>query len=212
MRTFWKAAVILAVPAIWTALAWPQEPSLPEGNTVRLLLLRQKSVQKELGISDSVAKKIMAFTTKESQIAGKALELPTGKRKKVFEQLAEANKQFLTTTLSAKQNKRLDQLYLQFTAPYQLTRAKVAKALKLTEDQQQKFKDLYKEYRKEMGHILFGKDAEGKAEKFAELREKTGKQILAILTEKQQAQAREAVGAPFKGQIEFEEHELSKKK
>jgi hypothetical protein len=212
MRTFWKSAVVLAVPAICTALAWSQEAHQPEGTTVKLLLLRQKSVQKELGISATVAKKIMAFTDRESEAAGKARDLSKAKRKKLYEQLDELNKQFLAKNLSAKQNKRLDQIYLQVTAPYQLTRAKVAKALKLTEDQQQKFKDLYKEYRKEAGEILFGKDTEGRAEKYAKLREKTGEQILSILTDKQQAQAREAVGAPFKGELEFEEHELRKKK
>jgi len=212
MRTFWKSAVILALPAIWTGLAWAQEPHHPEGTTVKLLLLRQKSVQKELDVSADVAKKVMEFTDKEAEAAGKVLAMPKAKRKKVFEELEEKNKQFLATTLNAKQNKRLDQLYLQFTAPYQLTKAETAKALNLTDEQQQKFKELHKEHRKEMGDILFGKDAEGRAEKFTKLREKTRVRILSILTEKQQAQAREAVGAPFKGELMFEEHELSKKK
>ena len=63
-----------------------------------------------------------------------------------------------------------------------------------------------------MGDILFGKDTEGRAEKFAKLREKAGKKILSILTEKQQAQAKEVVGPPFMGELVFEEHELPKKK
>ena len=212
MRTLWKWAVVLAVPAIWVAAALPQEPAPPEGTTVKLLLLRQKSVQKELDISADVAKKIMAFTNEQSEAAGQAIVLPEAQRKKAFEQLAEQNKKFLADTLNAKQGTRLNQLYLQFTAPYQLTKAETAKALNLTEDQQQKLKVLHKEYRKEMGDILFGKDTEGRAEKFAKLREKAGKKILSILTEKQQAQAKEVVGSPFMGELVFEEHELPKKK
>ena len=212
MRAFWKRAVVLAVPAIWVAAAWSQEPALPEGTTVKLLLLRQKSVQKELDISADVAKKVMAFTEQQSEAFGKAVGMAEAERKTAFAQLQEQNKKFLADTLNAKQNTRLDQLYLQFTAPYQLTKAETAKALNLTEDQQQKCKDLHKEYRKEMEDIFFGKATEGRAEKFAKLREKTRTKILSILTEKQQAQAREAVGPPFTGELVFEENELPKKK
>ena len=87
MRTLWKWAVVLAVPAIWVAAAWSQEPALPEGTTVKLLLLRQKSVQKELDISADVAKKIMEFTNHQADGAEQAIALPEAQRKKAFEQL-----------------------------------------------------------------------------------------------------------------------------
>jgi hypothetical protein len=212
MRTLWKWAVVLAVPAIWAVAARPQEPAPPSGTTVKLLLLRQKSVQKELDISADVANKIMAFTSEEAEAAGNALALPEAQRKRAFEQLEEKNKKFLADTLNAKQSTRIDQLYLQFTAPYQLTRPETAKALNLTEDQQRKFKELHTEYRKDWMDILFGKDTEGKAEKYAKLRENTGTKIQSILTDKQQAQARERVGPLFTGEIVFERDELPKKK
>jgi hypothetical protein len=212
MRTYWKWAVVLAVPAICVTAALPQEPAPPEGTTIKLLLLRQKSVQKELDISADVAKKIMAFTNEQSEAAGQAIVLPEAQRKKAFEQLAEQNKKFLADTLNAKQSTRIEQLYLQFTAPYQLTRPEVAKALKLTEDQQQKLKDMHADYRKEMSEIFFGKDTQGRAEKYAKLRDKTRDKILSILTDKQQAQAKEAVGPPFMGELVFEDNELVKKK
>ena len=211
MRTFWKWAVVLAVPAIWVAAAWSQEPALPEGTTVKLLLLRQKSVQKELDVSADVAKKVMAFTEQQSEAFGKAVGMAESERKTAVTQLLGQNKKFLADTLNAKQNTRLDQLYLQVTAPYQLTKADTAKALNLTEDQQQKLKVLHKEYRKEMEDIFFGKATEGRAEKFAKLREKTRTKILSILTEKQQAQAREVVGPPFTGEIVFEDDSPKKK-
>jgi hypothetical protein len=212
MRTFWKWAVVLAVPAIWVARACPQEPAFPTATTVKLLLLRQKSVQKELHISKDVARKIMEFTDEQSEAAGKALAMPEGKRKKAFAQLLEQNKKFLADTLNAKQSTRLEQLYLQVTAPFQLTKAETAKALNLTEDQQKKFKDLHKQFRKEMGAILFDKDIEDRTQRFAKLREKTRTTILSILTEAQQAKATEVAGPPFTGEIVFEEDELPKKK
>ena len=212
MRTFWKWAVALAVPAVWVAAAWSQEQYPPEGTTVKLLLLRQKSVQKELGVSADVAKKITEFTEHQSEAFGKAVGLAEGERKKAIAHLAEENKKFLADTLNARQGTRLDQLYLQFTAPYQLTRPEVAKALNLTEDQQKKFKDLHTEYRTQLRDILFGKDTEGRAEKYAKLREKTSTKILSILTERQQAQARERAGPPFRGEIVFEQNVLLEKK
>ena len=63
-----------------------------------------------------------------------------------------------------------------------------------------------------MRDILFGKDTEGRAEKYAKLREQTSTKILSILTERQQAQARERAGPPFRGEIVFEQNVLLEKK
>src|SRR5262249_43172122 len=62
MRMFVKWAVVLLVPAVFGAKARPQDASIPRGATVKLLLLRQKSVQKELKLDADVVKKIMEFT------------------------------------------------------------------------------------------------------------------------------------------------------
>jgi hypothetical protein len=212
MRNFWRLAVVLVVPAVWVAAAWSQEPQFPEGTTVKLLLLRQKSVQKELNISADMAKKIMEFTDHQSDAFGNALDLPEADRKKAILKLAEQNKKFVDDTLSAKQNARLEQIYMQFTALVHLTNPEAAKVLKLTDDQQQKLKALHKEHRKEMREILFAKGVEGRAAKYAKYHDQLRDQILAILTEKQQAQIREIVGAPFTGEIVFEEQDQPKKK
>ena len=84
MRTFWKWAVVLAVPAIWVAAAWPQEPALPEGTTVKLLLLRQKSVQKELRLTPDQVQKISEFTNKEHEAAREAAKLEGAERERKF--------------------------------------------------------------------------------------------------------------------------------
>jgi hypothetical protein len=205
MRMFWKWAVVLAVPTIWVGTARPQDEGLPDGTTVKLLLLRQKSVQKELKITAAVTKKIMAFTNAQSEAAGEALKLEKAERKKAFEELGQKNKQFLTKTLDEQQNKRLDQIATQFTALQHLTKAKVAKKLKLTEEQLEKLKVLQTKARKELVELMNAKGSKGISEKFAKLREKTRTSILAILTEEQQAQVREMAGPPFTGEIIFEE-------
>jgi hypothetical protein len=212
MRMFCKWAVVLAVPTLWVAAARPQEVYLPEGTTVKLLLLRQKSVQKELEIKADVIKKIMAFTNAQSEAAGDAFKLEKDLRKKAFADLEKQNKEFLTNSLSAKQNKRLDQIALQFTALQHLTKAKIAKKLNLSEEQTEKLKELQTKSRKELVNLMESKDAAGRTEKFAKLREKTRMSILAVLTEKQQEQVREMAGPPFTGEIVFEEPKSSKGK
>jgi hypothetical protein len=180
-------------------------PIAPETTTAQLLLLRQKSVQKELKLTDDNVKKIMEFTNKESNEYGKALRLDATERERKIEELERANKKFLADNLSAGQRKRLAQITLQVTGIYQLGRPEVAKVLNLTEEQQTKFEDLQKETRKALEEIITSTERAGKTEKLAKLREETNKKIMAALTDEQKAKAREIVGEPFKGEIVFEE-------
>jgi hypothetical protein len=212
MRSLWKLAVVMVVPAIWVVAAWSQEPHRPEGTTIKLMLLRQKSVQKELNISPEVTRKVSEFSDQQSEAFGKTLDLAEGARKNAIAKLKEQNEKFLEDTLTPKQNARLDQIYMQFTALVHLTRPESAKLLKLTDDQVQKLKALHQAHRKDMKELLFDKDVQGRAAKYTKYHDKMRDQILAILTEKQQAQVRGIVGAPFTGEIVFDENIPTKKK
>ena len=66
MRTLFTSVLVLALPAGFAAAQEKTGPIAPETTTAQLLLLRQKSVQKELKLTDDAAKKIMEFTIKES--------------------------------------------------------------------------------------------------------------------------------------------------
>jgi hypothetical protein len=207
MRTFMKCAVVLVVPAVFGATAWPAEQVVPQGATVKLLLLRQKSVQKELELTPETIRKIMAFTDAQSAEAGKAVKQDETAREQVFEKLAKQKEQFLADTLTPKQSKRLDQITMQLTALYQLTKPEIAKALNLTDEQVQKFKDLQLVTRKAMIDLLGVKEREGGNEKRAKLRQETRTKIMALLTDKQKAKVREMTGPPFEGTIVLEELE-----
>jgi hypothetical protein len=204
MRTFMKWAVVLLVPAVFGATARPAEPGVPEGTTVKLLLLRQKSVQKELGLGADVIGKITTFTNAQGEAARKALELGEAQRKEAFEKLAKQNDKFLTDTLNEKQSKRLDQITMQFTALTQLTKPEMAKELKLSDEQVKKFQDMETEARKALVQILEAKERAGKGEKVTKLRDETRTKIMAVLTDEQKAKVREMVGPPFEGEIEIE--------
>jgi hypothetical protein len=202
----WKWAAALVVPAIWVAVTQAAEPVVPEeGATIRLLLLRQKSVQKELEVSPEEAKKIAEFTTAQSEACHKARELGEAERKEAFEKLRKEDEEFLEKNLSAKQNKRLHQIMMQFTALHHLLKPEVGKALNLTDEQVTKFKDLQGQARKALVDIFESK--EGRTEKFAKHREDTRTKILAILTDDQKEKVREMAGPPFEGEIVFEEPE-----
>jgi Spy/CpxP family protein refolding chaperone len=207
MRTLFRLVLVLAVPAGFAAAQKKTGPIAPETTTAQLLLLRQKSVQKELKLSDEVVKKIMEFTNKEASEYAKDLKLDEKEREKKIEELEQANKKFLEDTLSAGQRKRLVQITLQVTGLYQLGRPEVARALNLTEDQQTKFEGLQKETRKALEVILASTERAGKTEKLAKLREETNKKIMDALTDAQKAKVKEIVGEPFKGEIVFEEAE-----
>jgi len=207
MRTFMKWAVVLLVPVAFGATVRSAETAVPEGTTVKLLLLRQKSVQKELDLGADLIKKIMEFTDAQSEAAGKAIKLGEAERKEAFVKLLKENDKFLADTLSEKQGKRLHQITMQFAALTYLTKPEMVKDLKLSDEQVEKFNALQTEARKALVDLIESKDKAAKNEKFAKLREDTCKKILAVLTDEQKAKVREIAGPPFEGEIVFEEPE-----
>jgi hypothetical protein len=210
MRTL-KWVLVLAFPAlVVVATAQPQEQFVPEGTTVELILLRQKSVQRELKLSPEVIKKVMDFTSKEHDAFWEALKGSKEERREKLLKLDKEEKQFLADNLTPVQRKRLFEITLQVTGLHELTRPEAAKLLNLTEEQQQKFKELQKEHRKQLMGIIQPKERAGKNAKLAKLRGDTRDKIRAILTDEQKAKVRGLVGEPFTGELVFEEAESEK--
>jgi hypothetical protein len=207
MRTFCKWALVLAVPAVWVAPARPGEKDdVPGKTTFHLLLLRQKSVQKELMITPELAKKIREFTNMEHEKFLKAVKLGKEEAEKRILELRQANQKFLEDNLSEAQRKRLGQIYLQVTALHQLTQPEAAKVLNLTEAQQTKFKAMHEKARKRYFAVLEAKeDREAKHMKLKQLREDIHKAIGEELTAEQKAKAKELIGEPFTGELQFDE-------
>jgi len=218
MRTL-RWALALAIPTVWVAAALTAgnflaeettEKILPEGTTIPLILLRQKSVQKELKLTPDVIKTIYEFTNKQHAAFQAALKLEKDEQTKKFDRMEEENLKFLADTLKEEQKKRLVQITFQITGLYQLTRPEFIKALDLTPEQQKKFKELHQEARKKVEGLISAKDREGSSKELAELRKEAHKQIMAELTDEQKAKAKELVGAPFEGKIIFEGEEPKK--
>jgi hypothetical protein len=207
MRAFRKWSLVLVVPALWVGATQSADRQIPERTTIELLLLRQKSVQEELKLSPEVTRKVLDFTHKQGEAFREALKAGDEDRKQKFEAMEKENKQFLSDNLSSEQRKRLLQITLQVTGLHELNRPEVAKALNLTEEQQQKFKDLRQDHRKQLAELIRPEGREGRNEKLAKLREDTRNKVRAILTDEQKEKVRELVGEPFNGAIVFEEEE-----
>jgi hypothetical protein len=196
--------MVLAVTALWVSAARAADDIEPEGATVQLMMLRQKSVQEELKITPELAKKIADFTTMEHEAFLKSLKLGKAEQDAKFKELGEKNERFLVDNLSAAQRKRLGQITMQVTGLHQLMRPEIAKALDLTAEQQATVKKMHEEAAKEFKALI---DAEGadRNEKLAELRAKIHEKITALLTDKQKEIAKEMVGERFKGAIVIEQ-------
>lgn len=203
MRTL-QWFLVLAVPAVWVAASRPAEKVVPEGTTVQLLLLRQKSVQEELKLTPDVTKKIMDFTNKQHDAFVKAIKAGKEEAKQKIKELGNANKQFLKDSLTPEQNQRLVQITLQVTGLHQLSRPEVAKVLKLTKTQKTKIKAIQKEGRKKLAEVVHATNPETRKKLFAELRAETRKKVRAVLTSAQKAKVKKIVGEPFKGDIVIE--------
>jgi hypothetical protein len=204
--------MILAVSALGFAEPQVTEFTLPSDMTVRLILLRQKSVQEELKLSEELCKKVVEYTNKEHEEHQKVLKLNEEEREKKDNELEKEHEKFIAANLSEAQRKRLDQITMQVFGLRFLTRPKAAEVLKLSAEQQEKFKQLQEEARKELAAIVEDKDPEGKNEKLAKLRADIDKKIEAILTDEQKEIARSYVGEPFKGKIVLEEPKDKKDK
>jgi hypothetical protein len=207
MRTCWKWALVLAVPVVLAGAgrAGQDELITPADTTVKLILLRQKSVQQELKLSPEVVQKVMEFTNKESREYGLSAKLKKAEAETKSKELEREEMKFLDDNLNAEQRKRLRQITLQVTGLQQLTRPAVAKVLNLTEEQQQKFRAMQQAAHAKMAELLKAKKGQGRSEKLAKLREAINTKIEAILTDEQKAKARELVGEPFRGELRFED-------
>jgi hypothetical protein len=200
-----KWVLVLALPAVCVAAAQPAETVVPSGTVVKLILLRQQSVQEELKVSPDLTKKIREFTNKQYEAARAAMKLTKEETAKKVKQLAAENKQFLVDNLKPEQRKRLQQIAMQFTGLRYLTRKSYAQKLNLTPDQVSKFKKLAKDARKSVVKLFSAKDRAGLSEKFAKLHAETRAKVRGILTPAQKAKVKEIVGERFKGKIVFEE-------
>ena len=190
-----------------SARAYAQTPkAVPEQGAIELVLLRHKAVRDDLKLTHREARRIHEFTEEQWQEEQKIEAVADeNERARLFEGMSKEDEGFLKGVLTTEQKKRLDQITLQVAGLLWITRAEVAAALKLTDEQKQKAVEHQKAARAEMEELLY---SEKRRDREAELRkhqESCKQRILALLTDEQEAKYNEMIGEPFRGELKFDE-------
>lgn len=173
------------------------------GNTLpgnlKLSLLQIKDVQEELKLTDDQIAKIDEFVKKQQAVA-----VPIKNNEdfqKRMKEIAEGADKIVADTLKAEQSKRLDQLDLQ---RHGINSPKAIEALKITDEQKAKFKDIQMESLKELRAIFQGAqggNGEEAQKKIAEFQGKIKDKLIDVLTPEQKTTWKDMTGEPFKGKL-----------
>ncbi len=167
-------------------------------------LLANKSVQKELKLTDEQVEKATAVATEiREKMQEKMQDIPQEERReKMPAIMAELNKEAqksLKEILKPEQATRFEQINLQVAGLQAFARPEVASKLKVTDEQKEKIKALQDESQASMREIFqgAGDDREGAMKKITELRKETFEKAVALMSDDQKKAWKEMTGEPF---------------
>jgi Spy/CpxP family protein refolding chaperone len=206
MRRCLLCAAALAVVAMTATPAWAQRQRQRGGfgffrGGSELMLLRQKSVQDELKVTEDQVKKVTELAEKQRGAFGELRNLSREERQKKIEERSKENAKALAEILKPEQVKRLKQISLQQQGARAINNPEVATALNLTAEQKEKVKSIGEEAAKEMRELFQGGNREEARKEMADLRKSTEEKVQGVLTTEQKAKLKELQGEPFKGEI-----------
>jgi hypothetical protein len=211
MRTLWTWPLVLLVAIVWVGTARPADPQkgsskgLVAGEEIiEILLLRQKSVQKDLQLSEDEAKTVREFTDKQHQAALEAHNLPDKERHAMHDHLARANERFLALHLTPAQRMRLEQISMQLNGLMWVARPAIARELGLTDDQKKKAEEYQKELHDKVKAAGQADSKEAIKEKLTALHKESKEKFATLLTNEQKAKWQHLTGKPFEGTIVHE--------
>jgi Spy/CpxP family protein refolding chaperone len=204
MRTFGKLMLAFGALALMAAPAWAQGQGRGGfGMGGGAMLLTNKSVQKELKVTDEQAPKIEAFaaetrTKNQERFQGFQDLTPEERQSKMREAQAELHKG-LDGILKPEQVKRFKQIEIQVAGANAYGQPHVQEALKLTDEQKTKIREINQETM-EATRSAFqdaGDDRQAAMAKVTELRKEAGTKAAALLTEDQKKSWKDLAGEPF---------------
>ena len=210
MRTIlkWTAALGLAACLGTTANAQGQGRGMGMmGMGGGLNLLSNKSVQKELKLTDEQVTKATAASTEQMEKnREKFAELrdldPSERQEKMqsmMKEITSESKKVTDEILKPEQAKRFAQIELQAQGFQAYMSPEVQSKLKMTDDQKDKIKDMQEESMQKMADIRdeFQDDRAGMMKKMTEMRDGMAKKATELLTDEQKATWKDMTGAPF---------------
>ncbi len=168
-----------------------------------LLLLNRKAVQEELKLSADQIRMAREALVRQITAFVDASDTPREDRQGKMAALREQSKQEAARILTPDQAARFQQIRLQVQGPRAFFHPETAKALAISEEQQQKMHAIVTE-----AHAAFARAfKEGQADPAAahkaaaELGQRTREQIMGVLTDAQKAQWKEMTGEPIHGDL-----------
>jgi Spy/CpxP family protein refolding chaperone len=175
-------------------------------------LLANKSVQQEIKASDEQVSKLNALA---EELRGKQREAFQGFQDLSQEERREKMQAFQRTmqaeidkglkdVLKPEQTKRFNQISTQTAGVNAFATPRVADALKLTDDQKGKIRDIAQETQGQMRELFqeIQNDREAGMKKMAELRKSSTEKAIAVLTADQRTTWKDLTGEPF--EVKFE--------
>lgn len=183
-----KFAVAADPPA--TPPAVPRGAGFARGVPI-LFLLRSDVVQADLKLSDEQKESITKLQDKAREARSELQGLSGQERQTKLQELRKDQDEKIGGILNDKQKARLKEIGLQQSGAFALANKEVAEALKLTDDQVNKIKELNDGFRKD-AQAAFQSAANGgnpgsARDEITKVRKDTGEKIMAVLTDDQKA-------------------------
>jgi hypothetical protein len=164
-----------------------------------LFLLTQKSVQEELKLSGEQVKMVTELQEKQRESFQGLRDLSQEERQTKMQEITKVQNEAIAKILKPDQLKRAKQIALQQQGPRAVNNEEVAKALKVTDEQKEKMREIQRESFEKLRELGFDED---KAKEREALQKETNGKMMAVLSSEQQAKLKEMQGEPFKGKIE----------
>jgi hypothetical protein len=169
------------------------------GGMGTLFLLGQKSVQEELKLSGEQVKMVTQLQEKQRESFQGLRDLSQEERRTKMQEITKVQNEAIAKILKPDQLKRAKQIALQQQGPRAVNNEEVAKALKVTDEQKEKMREIQRESFEKLRELGFDED---KAKEREALQKETNGKMMAVLSSEQQAKLKEMQGEPFKGKIE----------
>jgi Spy/CpxP family protein refolding chaperone len=214
MRLFGKLALACFAAALIAAPARAQGQGRGFGGMMGggAMLLANKGVQTEIKATEEQTSKL---NTLAEEIRGKQREAMQGfqdlsqeerreKMQTVQREMQESIGKGLAEILKPEQTKRFHQIQTQQGGAQAFATPRIAEALKLTDDQKSKIRDINQETMQAMGELRqqFQDDREGAMKKMAELRKSATDKAVEVLTADQKTTWKSLTGEPY--EVKFE--------
>ncbi len=207
MKTFGRMALACGVVALMAAPALAQQGRGGRGFGGGAALLSNKSVQKELKATDEQAEKLNTFARemmeKQREEFQNLRDLSQEERREKMQELARAHTAELVKGmggfLKPEQVKRFQEIQLQQAGAGAFSSPRVQESLKLTDDQQSKFREITDASGESMREAFQGaqSDREGAMKKIGEVRKQATEKAVAVLTDDQKKAWKDMTGEPF---------------